>query len=71
MEKYNKAIKERDKFLKENPQLKNYQQEIEDILNKCSPKDRMDALGIMLGAKLNEFAEQLYKIRDINEKIIR
>jgi hypothetical protein len=64
-----KAIKKRNEFFENNPHLKSYQEEIENILNKCSPKYRLDALTILLCCKLNEFAEQLYEIRDINKKI--
>lgn len=70
MDRYNKAIEKRDKFLEEHPYMKKYQQEIENMLNKCNSKDRIEILSIMLGCKINEFAEQLYKIKDINERFI-
>ena len=69
--KVKEAIEKLDKFLEDNPHMKEYQREIDDILKKCRPEDRMEALNIMLSVKLNEFAEQLYKIKDINEKIIK
>ena len=61
----------RDKFLEENPHMKKYQTEIEKVLNRCNSKDRMEVLSIMLGCKLNEFADQLYELKDINQEFIK
>ena len=70
-EKIKKAIEQRDKFLEKHPHMKEYQQEIENVLNKCNSKDKIEVLSIMLGSKLNEFAEQLYKIQNINERFTK
>ena len=71
MDKIKKAIEQRDKFLGKHPHMKEYQKEIDNVLNKCVPKYRLEVLSIMLGCKLNEFADQLYKIKKINEDIIK
>lgn len=63
--KYKKAVEKRDKFLEKNPYMKEYQKEVEDILNKCNSKDRIEVLSIMLGAELNKFLEQLNKIKKV------
>jgi len=69
-EKIREAKEKRDKFLEEHPHMKKYQQEVENILNRCNKKDRIEVLGIMLGCKLNEFADQLYELKDINKGFI-
>jgi len=58
------------KFFKQHPNMKEFQKEIDNILNKCRPKDKSEVLNIMLRCKLDEFADQLYKIKNINEKLI-
>lgn len=68
---HKEAVEKRDKFLEKNPHMKEYQTELENILSKCKPEDRMEVLGIMLGCKLNEFSEQLLKLKDINENKIK
>ena len=70
VDKYKKALKKRDEFLKTHPHMKKYKQEIENMLNRCNPQDRMDVLLIMLGCQMNEFAEQILKLKDINERFI-
>ncbi len=52
------AIRARDEFLRRNPDLQDYQDEISRILQKIAgPDERMAALGIMMGAKLNELKD--------------
>jgi hypothetical protein len=52
------AIRARDEFLRKNPELQDYQDEISRILQKIAgPDARMAALGIMMGAKLNELKD--------------
>jgi hypothetical protein len=52
------AIRARDEFLRKNPELQDYQDEISRILQKIAgPNARMAALGIMMGAKLNELKD--------------
>lgn len=67
--KLEEAIARRDKFLEENPDLQNFQDEINRVLDKClSPAERMDAISIMIGNKLNEFTHTL---TDLQEVVIR
>ena len=52
------AIRARDEFLTKNPDLQEYQDEIARILQKIAgPEARMEAIGIMLGAKLQELKD--------------
>jgi hypothetical protein len=65
-----KAIQERDEFLEKHPHMKEFQAEIDGILEKCSSQeDRLATSQILLSVKLKEFSEQLDKIQYIADKI--
>jgi hypothetical protein len=50
-----KALKNRDDFLREHPQMQEYQNLIDDVLSKCTNQnDRLIAILIMLNSKINE-----------------
>ena len=46
------AIKNRDRFLDENPHLKGYQRDIDAVLNKTPQEYRLDALMIMVAKNM-------------------
>lgn len=53
-------IQKREQYLKENPHLVPFQQEIDRLLDNAGNQDnRMAVLGIMLEGKLAELREQL------------
>ena len=65
-----KTIQERDEFLEKHPHMKEFQAEIDGILDKCSnQEDRLMASQILLSTKLKEFSEQLDKIQYISDKL--
>ena len=65
-----KAIQERDEFLEKHPHMKEFQAEIDGILDKCgSQEDRLATSQILLSVKLNDLATELNKMQYINEKI--
>jgi hypothetical protein len=56
----NVLIKKRDRYLKENPHLIPFQEEIDRLLdNAGSQENRMKVLGIMMESKLTELREKL------------
>ncbi|RLI66030.1 MAG: hypothetical protein DRO67_01750 [Candidatus Asgardarchaeum californiense] len=62
-----KAIQKRDEFLEKHPHMKEFQAEIDDILDKCgNQEDRLATSQILLAGKLEEFSKQLDKIQYIN-----
>ena len=49
------AIKRRDKYIEENPHLKEYQDEIDSMLDKCgNQNDRLATISILLLSKCQE-----------------
>lgn len=53
------AIKQRDVFLKEHPNLKEYQKRIDDILKKTHPDKRMEVIGMMLVGEQSKLLKNL------------
>ena len=52
------AIRKRDSFLKEHPDMEEYQEYINDILSKCTNQnDKIIALLIMLNNKMKELKD--------------
>jgi hypothetical protein len=58
-----KAIEARDKYLEERPHLKVFQEEIDDILSKCTEDDKLSVITLMMSAKLLEFQDALLKLK--------
>lgn len=59
-------LKKRDQYLKENPHLVPFQEEIDRRLDSAgSQENRMAVLGIMLEGKLAELREQLVSLGDM------
>jgi predicted metalloenzyme YecM len=58
------AIAKRDQYLKENPHLQSYQDQIDDIMDKCKPEDRKDALLMMMHEKVTQLSEQMINLKD-------
>lgn len=56
------ALAERERFLNDNPHLRAFQAEIDDILDKSGGSHgRMAVLGTLLQGKLLEMQRELYK----------
>jgi len=60
-----KAIAERDEFLKVNPDLQEYQNTIDTILDKTPECQRIEVLSIMITGKLIELHDKLREISAI------
>ena len=66
MDSIQKAIRSRDKYLSENPHLRNFQGEIDSILDKCcSSGDRIEALGLMIHEKLTQLRDVVIKLQEL------
>jgi len=59
------AIKERDEFLKEHPELEGLQEEIDDALSKTPEKMRMETISTMMFSKATELKDELVKLQGI------
>jgi hypothetical protein len=64
------AIKKRDEFLKKNPQLVEFQNEIDNALNKCNEKDRSEVLNILIGTTLQNLGDALLEFKKLNVNIL-
>ncbi len=66
-----KAIQKRNEFLEKHPHMREFQDEIDGVLNKCgNQEDRLAASQILLSVKLKEFSGRLEKIQCISNKVI-
>ena len=67
------AIAARDKFLEDHPHLKEYQQEIDRIMDGVgeNPATRMETLSIMMSTKLLEQSAELQKLVNIANEAVQ
>ena len=66
------ALEERDSFLENHPNLKEFQKEIDRLLqNAGSFENRMAVLGILMGAKLKDLQLQLCKLESITTGVLQ
>ena len=61
------AIKERDEFLEEHPELKGLQKEIDETLAKTPSHMRMEVISTMMFSKANELKEEMQRLQKILE----
>ena len=60
------AVRNRDEFLREHPELRKFQDEIDRRMELAGPcENRIAVLGFMLEAKLHELLEHLSTLRDL------
>jgi len=59
-----KAIAKRDEFLAEHPHLKEYQREIDEVLDKTPEHERAHVLGILMSSKLFELQNALLNLTE-------
>ena len=67
MKTLEEAIKERDEFLEEHPELKGLQEEIDETLAKTPGHMRMEVLNTMMFSKANELKEEMQRLQKILE----
>lgn len=58
------AIAARDKFLAEKPHLKEFQAEIDRVLEMCKPEERAEVLLLMLAGRMNDLKGMLEKLNE-------
>lgn len=56
------AIKARNKFLKDHPELEHYQKEIDELLEKTPNKYKIQVLAMLITSKINELSDNLIKL---------
>lgn len=54
MDTLTKLIQQRDEFLEERPHLKEFQRKIDDVMDKCRPEDRYEAVMMMLAESMGK-----------------
>lgn len=59
MDSIQKAVEARDAFLEKHPHLKQYQQEIDSILDKCKPEDRFTVISLLMSGKMVELQNHM------------
>ena len=59
MDSIQKAIEARDEFLRKHPHLKQYQEEIDSILDKCKPEDRFTVISLLMSGKMVELQNHM------------
>lgn len=64
--KLKKAIDERDQFLKDHPRMNNFQIEIDEVLDKCLEKDRLEVIFTMM---LSSHIKQSEKLTELSIKL--
>lgn len=60
----NEVIAKRDRYIEEHPHLKEFQNQIDDALDKCAVEDRPEVLMIMLGGKMNELRAKMNELKE-------
>lgn len=60
-----KAIDERDKFLKARPYLQPLQDKLDDILSKCKPEDRQEVIGLLMGERVTRLRDELQILKEL------
>ena len=59
MNSLQKAIEVRDAFLEERPHMKEYQKQIDEILDKCKPEDRFAVISLLMSGKMMELQQHM------------
>lgn len=59
------AIAARDEFLKNNPDMQAYQDEIDDILSKTSEDKRLEVMALLMATKTVELGNEVAKLQQI------
>ena len=65
MNKLQEAEAARDKYISEHPHLATYQQEIDELLSKVKPHERLEVLALVMAGKLTELKEKLGELHGI------
>jgi len=60
-----RAINERDKFLKIHPHLIEKQKEIDEILDKCNQKDRLEVIRMLMIDNMMNLQKELLSLQKI------
>ena len=61
------AIQERDDYIKKHPHLKNYQTQIDDVLDKTPEEYRFSVISVMLLNKLDELMRHIRVYIELNQ----
>jgi hypothetical protein len=64
------ALRERDSFLRDHPELMGLQKEIDRLMERAGTREnRMAVLQIMMGAKLQELQQEMLKLLQILKQV--
>jgi hypothetical protein len=59
------AIAKRDAYIKERPHLQEFQNQIDDALDKCAEEDRPEVLMILLAGKMAELRDRMNELQEL------
>lgn len=59
------AIQLRDEYLKRHPHLQEFQNEIDNTLDKCRDQDRVQVITLMLGTSMQKLKDEVGKLQDM------
>jgi hypothetical protein len=57
------AIEKRDEYIKKHPHLQEFQDQIDDALDKCAEGDRAEVLMILLAGKMSELRDRMNELK--------
>lgn len=57
------AIEKRDEYIKKHPHLQEFQDQIDDALDKCAEEDRAEVLMILLAGKMSELRDRMNELK--------
>ena len=57
-------MRKRDALIKERPELRAYQEELDRILENTLPEDRLEVLNILIGKQLQRLTTEINKIQE-------
>ena len=64
----NEAIKARDKYLQEHPNMQEFQNTLDEILDRVPEKMRLEVVTMMMSGKMTELANKMRELKDVLPK---
>lgn len=59
------AIKARDNYLKEHPNMIKFQEELDELLDKCIPNDRLAVITMKMMQNMLDLQKECLKLKEI------
>jgi len=59
------AIKARDNYLKEHPNMVKFQEELDELLDKCIPEDRLSVITMKMMQNMLDLQREFFNLKEI------